>query len=66
MIMKKIDLILVDESALKQREALLDRLVRLRRHHPNAKILGLSEIAGKSIRPNKDMNRLRRELSDLP
>lgn len=64
--MKKIDLILVDESALKQREALLDRLVRLRRHHPNAKILGLSEIAGKSIRPNKDMNRLRRELSDLP
>lgn len=46
-------------------QALIDQLVKLRRHHPDAKILGVSEIDGEHIRPNDAMNRLRRELSDF-
>ena len=56
---------------LGQRAALLNLLVELRRHFPDAKILGLSEINGKGLHSrniivNDAMNVLRRELSDLP
>ena len=53
---------------------LIDQLVRLR-HYPDAKILGLSELPSTGsgtypshapIRVSPEMNRLRRELSDLP
>lgn len=49
---------------------LLDQLVNLRRHWPEAKILGVSEldVSGSHVpvRVNPEMNRLRRELSDWP
>lgn len=56
---------------LGQRTALLDLLVELRQHFPDAKILGLSEIDGKELHSRNiivsdAMNVLRRELSDLP
>ena len=54
------------EEDLKQREALIDLLVELRSHFPEAKILSTSEIDGKSIHPSESMNQLRLELSDLP
>ena len=44
---------------------LLDELVRLRRHYPDAKILGISELGEHCVHPSKRMNVLRRELSDL-
>lgn len=53
------------EEDPKQREALIDLLVELRSHFPEAKILSTSEIDGKFIRPSDAMNHLRRELSDL-
>ena len=54
-----------------QRAALLQLLVDLRQHFPDAKILGVSEIDGrelycKNIIVSDAMNVLRRELSDLP
>ena len=48
------------------RGELIQRLVRLRRHHPDAKILGLSELGPHCVRPSEAMNALRRELSDWP
>ena len=45
---------------------LINVLLLARRHHPSAKILGLSEISGKGIIASDTMNKLRRELSDLP
>ena len=54
------------EEDPKQREALVELLVDLRSHFPEAKILTTSEIDGKSIHPSDAMNRLRLELSDLP
>ena len=48
------------------RGELIKRLVRLSRHHPDAKILGLSELAPHCVRPSEAMNTLRRELSDWP
>lgn len=54
------------EEDPKQREALIDLLVDLRSHFPEAKILGTSEIDGKTIRPSEAMNQLRLQLSDLP
>ena len=58
-------------SNLKQRQALISLLVELRRHFPEAKILGVSEIDGrelycKNIIVSDAMNQIRRELSDLP
>ena len=60
----------------KERQALLDELCRIRRHWPEAPILGLSEIGLGTrnmergtrgvIHPSDAMNVLRRELSDLP
>lgn len=54
------------EEDPKQREALIDLLVELRSHFPEAKILSTFEIDGKTIRPSDAMNRLRLQLSDLP
>ena len=45
---------------------LINVLLLARRHYPEAKILGLSEINGPNINPNDSMNKLRQELSDLP
>ena len=51
-----------------QHQGLISELVRIRRHWPDAKILGLSEVNPTStyapIRVNPQMNQLRRELSD--
>ena len=52
----------VVESSLSRGE-LIQRLDRLRRHHPDAKILGLSELGSHCVRPSEAMNALRRELS---
>lgn len=54
------------EEDPKQREALIDLLVDLRSHFPEAKILSTFEIDGKTIRPSDAMNQLRLQLSDLP
>ena len=54
------------EEDPKQREALIDLLVELRSHFPEAKILSTFEIDGKTIRPSDAMNQLRLQLSDLP
>ena len=55
---------------LEQRNALLAKLCKLRRHWPEAPILGVSEIdlsaSHAPIRVSEAMNQLRRELSDLP
>ncbi|MCR5574180.1 MAG: hypothetical protein K6F78_05100 [Bacteroidaceae bacterium] len=52
------------------RSVLIDQLVKLRQHYPDAKILGKSELDTSAfhapIRVNPEMNHLRRELSDLP
>ena len=58
-------------AILNQRAALLQLLVKLRQHFPDAKILGLSELDGrelycKNIIVSDAMNLLRNELSDLP
>ena len=58
-------------TIMAQRAALLQLLVELRQHFPDAKILGVSEIDGrelyyKNIIVSDAMNVLRRELSDLP
>ena len=62
---------LKSNDILGQRAALLNLLVELRQHFPDAKILGLSEIDGKELHSRNiivsdAMNVLRRELSDLP
>ena len=54
----------------RQRAVLLQLLVKLRKSHPDAKILGVSELDGKALHSNNiivrdSMNLLRRELSDL-
>ena len=57
-------------SGSKSRTALIDRLVRLRRHYPETPILGWSELdtsyKSAPVRVNPEMNALRREMSDLP
>lgn len=53
------------EEDPKQREALVELLVDLRSHFPEAKILSTFEIDGKTIRPSDAMNQLRLQLSDL-
>ena len=55
-------------GGMEQHQALISELVRMRRHWPDAKILGFSEVNSTStyapIRVNPQMNQLRRELSD--
>ena len=58
-------------SIMAQRAALLQLLVRLRKHFPEAKILGVSEIDGKGLHSRNiivsdAMNQIRRALSDYP
>lgn len=52
------------------RPKLIDQLVELRKHWPEAKILGMSELDTSAshalVRVNPWMNGLRRELSNLP
>lgn len=55
----------IDRVGLSRGE-LIDRLVRLRRHHPDAPILGISELGPHCVHPSQAMNELRRELCDLP
>ena len=54
----------------KERQELLDQLVFLRHHNPDAKILGVSEVDPSAshapVRVNPEMNALRRAMSDLP
>ena len=38
---------------------------QLRRQHPDAQILGVSEVIGRQIKPSEVMNSIRREMSDL-
>ena len=62
---------LKSNDILGQRAALLNLLVELRQHFPDAKILGLSEIDGKELHSRNiivsdAMNQIRRALSDLP
>ena len=53
----------------RERQVLIDQLCKLRRHWPEAKILGVSELdtsgSHAPIRVSEAMNQLRRELSDL-
>lgn len=52
-----------------KRPELIDQLVKLRKHWPDAKILGVSELDPSAshapVRVNPWMNALRRELSDM-
>ena len=57
---------MVSSSNHSQLSSLVDLIVDLRSHFPEAKILSTSEIDGKIIRPSDAMNQLRLELSDLP
>ncbi|MBR1466882.1 MAG: hypothetical protein IJ607_11075 [Bacteroidaceae bacterium] len=54
----------------RERQALIDELCRLRRHWPEAPILGVSELDTSSayapVRVSPWMNQLRRKMSDLP
>ena len=53
----------------RERQALIDQLCKLRRHWPDAPILGVSEIdlsaSHAPIRVSEAMNQLRRQLNDL-
>ena len=57
---------MVSSSNHSQLSSLVDLIVELRSHFPEAKILSTSEIDGKTIRPSDAMNQLRLQLSDLP
>jgi len=61
--------IVVNKPGLSHRE-LLDELCEQRRRWPEAKILGVSELdlsgSYAPVRVSEKMNRLRREMSDLP
>ena len=45
---------------------LLRELCHLRKHHPDAKIFGISELGDYCVHPSERMNQIRREMSDLP
>jgi len=57
---------IVVNGACLSRDELIRRLVRLRCVYPHALILGLQEIKGRFISASDCMNRIRRELSDIP
>jgi len=48
-----------------ERNMLIAKLCQLRHQHPDAKILGVSEVSGWQIKPSEFMNGIRREMSDL-
>jgi len=45
---------------------LVAELCHLRKHHPEAKILGISELGDYCVHPSERMNQIRRAMSDLP
>jgi hypothetical protein len=45
---------------------LIRKLCHLRKHHPDAKILGISELGEYCVHPSERMNQLRCAISDLP
>ena len=47
------------------RAELIGQLCHLRRHYPNAKILGVGELGDHRVHPSEAMNLLRKEMSDL-
>lgn len=53
-------------DGLEQREALIFELCQLRKRHPEAKILGISELGDHCVHPTERMNQVRRAMSDLP
>ena len=61
--------LVVEAAGLSDGVKLLDQLVKLRKHWPDAKILGVSELDPSAchapVRVNPWMNALRRELSDM-
>ena len=56
---------IVEAGGLSRGEV-IDQLRSLRKHYPEAKILGVGELGDHCVHPSERMNRLRRELSDLP
>jgi len=48
-----------------ERNNLIAKLCQLRHQHPDAKILGVSEVFGWQIKPSEFMNSIRREMSYL-
>ena len=52
-------------SGSPERKTLMAKLCQLRHQHPEAKILGVSEVSGWQIKPSEFMNGIRREMSDL-
>ena len=48
------------------RSSLIDLLVELRNHFPDAMIFGIREIGNYFIKVSDEMNQLRLELSDMP
>ena len=52
-------------SGSQERNKLIAKLCQLRHQHPDAKILGVSEVSGWQIKPCEFMNGIRREMSDL-
>lgn len=46
--------------------ALILELCQLRKRHPDAKILGISELGDHCVHPTERMNQVRRAMSDLP
>lgn len=48
------------------RSSLIDLLVELRNHFPDAMIFGIREIGDYFIKVSDEMNQLRLELSDMP
>ena len=45
---------------------LIRELCHLRKHHPEAKIFGISELGDYCVHPSERMNQIRKEMSDLP
>ena len=46
-----------------ERATLIAKLCQLRNQHPDAKILGVSEVFGWQIKPSEFMNSIRREMT---
>ena len=53
-------------SGSSERNALIKKLCHLRKQHPEAKILGISELEDYCVHPSERMNQIRRAMSDLP
>lgn len=57
--------VIVDSKGVSHEE-LIKQLVELRKHHPDAKILGLNELHDGKFTVDAKKNLLRREQSDCP